>query len=65
MLFLRKGFSGTISGERYSTHSISLPLGRGNKAFNKLITKSGCSPNIFLKVKSAFGSKYLSIVSFF
>ena len=59
MLNLRRGFSGTSSGVRYSTDSISSPLFKGRRALSKLITRSGCSPNTFLKVKSAFGSRYL------
>jgi len=33
----------------------------GSSAFRKLIIKSGCSPNTFLKVRSALGLRYLII----
>jgi hypothetical protein len=31
---------------------------------SKLMTRCLCSPNIFLKVRSAFGSKYFAIIDF-
>ena len=34
---------------------------KGNSAFRKLMTRSGCSPNTFLKVRSALGSRYLIV----
>ena len=62
ILNFRSGFSGTSSGERYSIDSISSPLLRGRRALSRLITRSGCSPNTFLKVRSAFGSRYLFVI---
>ena len=46
--------------------SVILPFSsRGSSALSRLMTKSGCSPKIFLKVKSAFGSKYFAIFTSF
>ena len=42
-----------------STRSSSF---RGRRALSRLITRFLCSPNIFLKVRSAFGSKYFAII---
>ena len=41
------------------------PSSKGNRALSRLFTRSLCSPNTFLKVRSAFGSKYLAIVVMF
>ena len=65
MLFFFRGVSGTSSGVRYSISSISSSAdSNGSKAFKRLIIRSGCSPNTFLKVKSAFGFRYLMACSF-
>ncbi len=64
MLFFLAGLSGTISGVAYSTLVICPSSGNGNKAFSRLIAKSGCSPNSNLNVKSAFGFRYLPIIVF-
>ena len=43
---------------RYSTLSISSSFVlKGRSALSRLMTRSGCSPNTFLKVRSAFGSR--------
>ena len=44
--------------ERNSTSSTSSSSLSGSRALSKLMSKSSCSPNIFLKVKSALGSRY-------
>ena len=60
MLFFFNGVSGASSAGRYSTSSMNSSGPRnGSSALSRLITKSGCSPNTFLKVRSALGSRYL------
>ena len=61
MLFLPMDVRGTRSGDMYSMSAISSPAGSGKSEFKRLATRFGCSPNTFLKVKSAFGSRYLAI----
>ena len=62
MLFFFNGVSGKSSAGRYSTLTIfSSSVSKGSRALRRLITRSGCSPNTFLKVKSALGSRYFII----
>ena len=62
MLSLRRGLSGTNSLGKYSTLvTSSSGLSNGRRALSRLMTKSGCSPNTFLNVRSALGSKYLIV----
>ena len=56
---------GTFSAGQYSMLSTHSSLFSGSMALSKLMTRLGCLPKTFLKVRSALGFKYFAIVELF